>query len=96
MPHIWSFVQEEKGSLDGDGQERDALYEQAERLSNSLVTMGQQLRETVEVCSQLCIIPHPDVWQSRKSSALQVHHGHLDVGPLLLLQATRGDDCSPC
>ena len=44
------MFQEEKGSLDSDGQERDALYEQAERLSNSLVTMGQQLREAVEVC----------------------------------------------
>ena len=40
--------------MDSDGQERDALYEQAERLSNSLVTMGQQLRETVEVCLALC------------------------------------------
>lgn len=40
--------------MDSDGQERDALYEQAERLSNSLVTMGQQLRETVEVCLGLC------------------------------------------
>ena len=47
------MVQEEKGSLDSDGQERDALYEQAERLSSSLVTMGQQLRETVEVCCPL-------------------------------------------
>lgn len=35
--------------MDGDSQERDALYEQAERLSNSLATMGQQLREAVEV-----------------------------------------------
>ena len=42
--------------MDDESQERDALYEQAERLSNSLVTMGQQLREAVEVTTSSWVL----------------------------------------
>lgn len=41
-------LQEEKGSLDEEGREREMLYERAERLSSSLVSMGQQLTAAIE------------------------------------------------
>ena len=41
-------MQEERGTLDEDGREREVLYERAERLSNALVAMGHQLKEAIE------------------------------------------------
>ena len=40
-------LQEERGSLDEEGREREALYARAEAVSAALSSMGQQLREAI-------------------------------------------------
>ena len=41
-------MQEEKGLVDEEARERDALYERAERLTSALDTIGDSLRDIIE------------------------------------------------
>ena len=41
-------MQEEKGLVDEEARERDALYERAERLTSALHTIGDSLRDIIE------------------------------------------------
>ena len=41
-------MQEEKGLVDEEARERDALYERAERLTSALLTIGDSLRDIIE------------------------------------------------
>ena len=43
-----SAKQEEKGLVDEEARERDALYERAERLTSALHTIGDSLRDIIE------------------------------------------------